>query len=183
MQLDPAPPHARELVFARSLALLREFLKEHQGRPKFASPKLRPKMAVPAAVEGDPLTIKYQKFEVGGRHTDIQEFTLGSRNTYASLLASLQRETGFDHCRVFFQGKLLNPSDNQLGQALDNVDLSGLFLVQGPCDQDIPSLPPGRSALEMEVVKHFDDLWDYLGMQDAVASEVCLPEIQAIDDR
>jgi ubiquitin carboxyl-terminal hydrolase 34 len=55
--------------------------------------------------------------------------------------------------------------------------LNGLVLVQRREDSDgLPGHLNGmKPTLELEIMKHFDDLWGYLSMHEKVAQEVRLP--------
>ncbi|KAL3423599.1 ubiquitin carboxyl-terminal hydrolase [Phlyctema vagabunda] len=164
----------QEIVFARSLAVLREFLKAYQSRPHFAKPK-QPQLisAAKSTVEGEPLVVKYQSFD-GDTQTDVQVLTLGKLNTAASLLASLQEATGFKSYRVYHGGKEFMPDDTAICKSLDDLKLNGLVLVQRRDDPYSTSaeLSALDTTVEGEIMKHSDELWGYLGMHEKVAHEI-----------
>jgi ubiquitin carboxyl-terminal hydrolase 34 len=161
----------QEQIFARSLAVLREFLKAYQAKPQFAAPKPRPFVPMkPSVAQGEPLTVKYQSFD-GNTSTEVKELHLGKLNTTAALLASLQQATGFQNYSIYLAGQPFTPDEAALSKSLDDLRLTSLVLVRR---QDGSLTSPGNSeaSLEMEIMKHFEELWGYLGMQEKVAKEV-----------
>jgi ubiquitin carboxyl-terminal hydrolase 34 len=163
----------QELIFARSLAVLREFLRAYQTKPQFATPKFRSSLSGASnAMDGDPMTVKYQSFD-GGKQTEVMSLTLGKLNTAGSLFTSLQKATGFKNFKLYCGGKGLDPGDIEVSKSLEDLNLNGLVLVQRRADEEVPSLAPGaKTSLEVEIMKHFDELWGYLAMHDKVAQEV-----------
>ncbi|KAF8857285.1 ubiquitin C-terminal hydrolase-like protein [Acephala macrosclerotiorum] len=162
--------HEQEKIFARSLAVLREFLRAYQTKPQFATPKSRSPIATATtALEGEPLTLKYQSFD-GSKQTEIKTLTLGSRNTAASLFASLQKATGFKSYKVYCGGREVNPDEVDVCKSLEELNLNGLVLVRSRDTSD--GFLAGKGSLEAEITKHFDDLWSYLAMHEKVAQEI-----------
>jgi ubiquitin carboxyl-terminal hydrolase 34 len=164
----------QEKIFARSLAVLREFLRAYQAKPQFAPPKSRlPITGATSTIEGDPLTVRYQSFD-GDKHTEVKSLELGKLNTAASLFATLQKATGFKNYKVYFSGKEFDPDEVDVCRSLDDLKLNGLVLVQRREDADtLPAhLTSSKPTLEAEITKHFDDLWSYLSMHEKVAQEV-----------
>lgn len=174
MLLDAPDPDFldEETIFARSLAVLREFLRAYQAKPKFATPKPRTAHIVtPSAVKGEPLTIKYQSFD-GDVQTAVKTLTIGTLNTPAALFASLQEATGFKDYKVYFGGKEFELSQNVVCKSMEDLNLNGLVLVQRREDASSSGEGTGKPTLEAEITKHFDELWGYLGMHEKVAHEV-----------
>jgi ubiquitin carboxyl-terminal hydrolase 34 len=163
----------QQKIFARSLAVLREFLKAYQLKPQFATPKTArlPTATVQSCVEGEPLTVKYQSFD-GGKHTEVKSLTLGKLNNAATLFASLERATGFTNYRVYCGGKVFDPEEIEISKSLDELNLNGLVLVHRREETEGGLSQGNKTSLELEIMKHFDDLWGYLGMHDKVAQEV-----------
>lgn len=162
----------QEMIFARSLAVLREFLKAYQLKPQFASPKMT-KSQVPTAqtfLAGEALTVKYQSFD-GGKHTEVKSLTLGKLNNAAALFASLEEATGFKNYKVYCGGKVYDPEAIEISKSLDDLNLNGLVLVRRE-DTDRGISQGNKTSLEFETTKHFDELWGYLAMHEKVAREV-----------
>ncbi|KAI2639698.1 hypothetical protein GGS26DRAFT_541160 [Hypomontagnella submonticulosa] len=165
----------QELQFTRSLQVLIALLKALQTRPHFAAPDLRSLMLhAPSPVDGDPADLKYQSFD-GDVHTDILPLDIGLKNTAASLLASLREATGFDNYRLYYRGQPLAPSESAICKSIEELDIkNGLILVKR--ESGIASSPkrikPGASPLDIEILSHFGDLWDYLSMEEKLAKEI-----------
>ncbi|KAH8805567.1 ubiquitin C-terminal hydrolase-like protein [Xylogone sp. PMI_703] len=172
---DESQFQEQELMFSRSLAVLREFLRAYQLKSRFATPKKSrsPIVTGSSTVEGEPLTVKYQSFD-GNKHTEVKSLTLGKLNTAASLLASLQQATGFKNYKIFCGGKEFSPDSVDICKSLEDLNLNGLVLVQRRDDGDSSGiLAPGiKSSLEEEITRHFDELWGYLSLHEKVAREI-----------
>lgn len=170
-----AQQEAQELKFVRSLNVLRVFLKTLQGKSRFAAPDLRSLMLQsPTVVEGESAELKFQSFD-GGKQTDVRPLSIGRQNTAASLLASLREATGFDNYRIFYRGGPLTPTEDQICKSLEDLNIhDGLILVKR--ESDVVSSPvkvkPGASPLEIEILGHFKELWEYLSMDEKLAREV-----------
>lgn len=164
----------QEMIFARSLAVLREFLAAYQSKPQFATPKFRPAAPIASSsLEGEPLTVKYQSFD-GDTHTEVRSLTLGKLNTAASLFASLEKATGFKSYKVYCGGKVFDPDEIEVCRSLEDLNLNGLVLVQKreEADGSTSLVSSGKTNLEFEIIKHLDELWGYLGMHEKVAREI-----------
>ncbi|KAJ9131667.1 Ubiquitin carboxyl-terminal hydrolase 34 [Pleurostoma richardsiae] len=179
--------HEQELLFIRSLTVIREFLKLHQAKAEFAAPDLR-SLILPSTkeVEGESAELKYQSFD-GDKQTDIKPLSIGRRNTAGSLLASLRDETGFDNYRIYYKGQSFVPQERDICKSLDDLQIqNGLILVKRESDA-MPSsdrIRPGASPVEIEILAHFEELWDYLSMEETLASEIYHFLIKLpIDDR
>lgn len=165
----------QEMIFVRSLAVLREFLRAHQLKSHFASPDLRSLMSQsPNTIEGDPADLKYQSFD-GTSQTEVRPLKIGRRNTAASLLASIREATGFDNYRLYYRGQAFTPSESDICRSLDDLQIqSGLLLVKRE-DEAVATSPkskPGASPLEIEIMGHFKQLWEYLSMEGKLAREI-----------
>jgi ubiquitin carboxyl-terminal hydrolase 34 len=166
----------QETIFARSLAVLREFLQAYQASKQFSLPKPRSQKVNPASVvETEPLAIKYQSFPIDSQKpSGIQPLSLES-NTVGSLLASIQRETGFENYKVFCAGKQLELEEIDVSKSVHDLNIIGTLLVQQREGVDpSPRSPSNNTTLELEIMKHFDKLWGYLDMHEKVAKEVSL---------
>lgn len=163
----------QETIFARSLAVLREFLKAYQSKPRFVTPKPKlPTAMASGKVEGEEITVKYQSFD-GNTHTEVRSLTIGKLNTAAALFASLQKATGFRNYKVFCQGREFDPDEVESGKSLEDLNLTGLVLVQRrEGERPARSSEINKTTLELEIMKHFEELWSYLSMQEKVAQEV-----------
>ncbi|KAK8027534.1 ubiquitin carboxyl-terminal hydrolase [Apiospora marii] len=165
----------QELKFVRSLLVLRTFQKTLQSKAHFAAPDLRSLMLqAPGTMEGESAGLKYQSFD-GHVHTEVKPLSIGRQNTAASLLASLREETGFDNYRIFYRGAPLAPTEEQICKSLDELGVhDGLILVKKETGAVLSPvrIKPGASPLEIEIMSHFKQLWEYLSMEEELAQEI-----------
>ena len=163
-------------TFTRSLQFLRYFLETHQSKPQFAAPDLRPLMSrTPAEVVGDPAQLKYQSFD-GTRQTDIKPLDIGRGNTAAALLTKIRQETGFQNYRVYYRGSPFLPSETDVCKSLEDLKIhDGLILVKREDEEEGPgsfNYKPGSSSLQIEIMSHFEEMWEYLNLDENLACEV-----------
>ncbi|KAI2630709.1 hypothetical protein GGR54DRAFT_165232 [Hypoxylon sp. NC1633] len=165
----------QELQFTRSLQVLIALLRALQTRPHFAAPDLRSLMLqAPSPIDGDTADLKYQSFD-GDDQSDIRPLDIGLKNTAASLLASLREVTGFDNYRLYYRGQSLAPSESDICRSIEDLNIkNGLVLVKK--ESGIATSPrrikPGASPLDIEILSHFTDLWEYLSMEEKLAREI-----------
>lgn len=164
------------LLFVRSLAVLREFHRLHQAKTQFSAPDLRSLIldAPSKNVEGDSAELKYQSFD-GDVHTEVMPLNIGKHNTAASLLASLQEATGFNNYRIYYRGRPFLPQESEICKSLEDLQIhNGIILVKRESDASstLKRVRPGASAVEIEIMGHFDELWDYLSMEQRLAEEI-----------
>jgi len=164
-----------ELRFTRTLKVLTTLSNTVQTKSHFAAPDLRSLMlSSPNAVEGDTAEIKYQSFD-GNEQSEVKSLEIGLKNSAASLLASLREATGFENYRLYYRGSSFAPSDADICKSLEELNIkNGLILVKR--EPNLASSPvrikPGASALEIEILRHFEELWEYLSMEEKLAREV-----------
>lgn len=164
-----------ELLFTRSLTIVREFHKVHQQTAHFSSPDLR-SLVLPQTsdVVGDSAELKFQSFD-GDVQTDVKPLAIGRRNTAGSLLASIRDATGFDNYRLYYKGRALMPTEKDICRSLEDLQIhDGLILVKrevGASEAPI-HVRPGASPVEIEIMRHFQDLWEFLALEEKLASEV-----------
>ncbi|KAL1842744.1 hypothetical protein VTJ49DRAFT_4382 [Mycothermus thermophilus] len=164
-----------ERLFTRALAVLREFHRLHQARPEFSAPDMRSLiLESPKHVEGESAELKYQSFD-GDRQTSVMPLNIGKRNTAASLLASLREVTGFESYRIYYRGRPFVPQESDICKSLEDLQIhNGIILVKKEPD-DIPAsprVPLGASPVEVEILSHFDELWEYLSMDEKLARQI-----------
>ncbi|KAK3375132.1 hypothetical protein B0H63DRAFT_268265 [Podospora didyma] len=165
----------QELMFIRSLSVLREFHRLHQASAHFSAPDLRALILdPPKIVEGDSAELKYQSFD-GDMQTEVKPLNIGKRNTAASLLASLREATGFNNYRIYYRGRPFVPQENEICKSLEDLQIhNGIILVKR--ESDTPTSPtrvrPGASPVDVEILGHFEELWEYLSMEEKLAREI-----------
>ena len=166
----------QESLFVRSLAVLREFHRLYRAKAHFAAPDLRSLIAdTPNDMEGDSAELKFQSFD-GDNQTEVMPLNIGKRNTAASLLASLKEATGFQNYRIYYKGQAFVPHEGDICKSLEDLRIhNGLILVKREADV-VPSsstrIRPGASPVEIEILNHFEELWDFLSMEYRLAQEV-----------
>ncbi|KAI2637445.1 hypothetical protein GGS21DRAFT_479490 [Xylaria nigripes] len=162
----------QERRFSRTLQVLTSLTSTLRTNSHFATPDLRSLMLTsPNAINGDLAGLKYQSFD-GDEQTDIRPLKIGLQNSAASLLASLREATGFENYRLYYRGTALAPSDADICKSLEELNIkNGLILVKR--ELDLASSPvrikPGASPLEIEILGHFNDLWEYLSLEENFA--------------
>ncbi|KAM0514975.1 hypothetical protein ACHAPE_006297 [Trichoderma viride] len=169
--------HEQERIFTRTLQLLGLFVETHYTKPALSAPDFRPFVNQdPTEIQGDLTTLQYQCFN-DGTSTEMKPLHIGKLNTAASLLSSLKLETGFSHYRVFYQGQQFLPTEEEICKSLESLEVNeGLILVRREEDGFDAVNPvrvkPGSSPIEIQILSRFQELWMYLGMEDAIAKEV-----------
>jgi len=165
----------QDLLFVRSLAVLREFLRLYRTKSHFAAPDLRSyTQPTSSDIEGELTDLKFQSFD-GNLQTEMKPLKIGRRNTAGALLASLKEATGFDNYRVYYRGRAFVPHESDIRKSLEDLSIdSGLLLVKRETDVATSTvrIRPGTSPVEIEILGHFDELWDYLAMEDRLAAEI-----------
>ncbi|KAF5138593.1 hypothetical protein E5D57_002379 [Metarhizium anisopliae] len=165
----------QERVFRRSLQLMRFFLEKYQVHGRFSVADFRPLMLTTVEeIQGESACLQYQAFDNFNR-SDIKPLSIGLGNSIASLLTCLKNSTGFDNYRIYYRGQPLLPKEHQTTKSLEELGIrDGFILVKQ--EEGSASLAgyirPGSSPLEIEILGHFQDLWEYLSMGEKLAEEV-----------
>ncbi|KAK4178441.1 putative ubiquitin carboxyl-terminal hydrolase [Triangularia setosa] len=176
MDVAPSDQEVQEqdLIFVRSLSVLREFHRLHQEKPAFCAPDLQSLILdSPRNVEGESAELKYQSFDENTQ-TSVQPLSIGKLNTTASLLASIREVTGFNNYRMYYRGAPFVPQENQICQSLEDLQIhNGLILVKKDFETAVSARArPGASAVDVEILGHFEQLWEYLSLEEKLAREI-----------
>lgn len=168
----------QRLLFSRSLQILRIFNENYHAASQFSTPDMR-SLVLPKNidVQGESADLKFQSFD-GDRQTEVKPLPIGKENTAGSLLASIRDATGFDNYRLYYKGQALTPSEQDICRSLDELQIcEGLILVKRESETvDQPlQVRPGASAVEIEILRHFEELWNFLGLEETLATEVSAP--------
>lgn len=167
--------YEQELLFIRSLKVLQEFLHLYRASSQFSTPDLRPFITDNLnSVAGESAELKYQSFD-GDNQTEVKPLNIGRQNTAASLLASLKEATGFDNYRIYYRGQAFAPKGGDICRSLEELHIhNGLILVKRDVDPDADTADAyaGGSPVEIEILKHFQELWGYLSMEEQLSSEI-----------
>ncbi|KAG5950854.1 hypothetical protein E4U53_004309 [Claviceps sorghi] len=168
-------PQQKELTFRRSLQLLTFFVEKHQAHPRFSVPDLRPFMAsAPEEMKGSSAELKYQWFD-GNDQSSIKPLQIGRDNTVACLLARIKEETRFENYRIYYRGQQWFPSEDDISLTLYELHIQDdILLVKREENSSSTALrvKPGSSQLEIEILSHFKELWEYLGTQEQLAEDI-----------
>ena len=164
--------------FARSATILSEFVRGVRARPMYSpSPEVAPRLPRDFdRIEGSPITIKYQTFAEGKKNGEISTFQIGDLETVKGFYDRLVILSGFATFLAICSGKRIDfegPKDVQLKNA-DFVG-KGLILIRktsGGGSSSKSATLPGLRPMEVEILRHFEDLYGFLGMEDALASQV-----------
>ncbi|KAM0740270.1 hypothetical protein ACQRIT_005454 [Beauveria bassiana] len=169
----------REIVkkkreFLRTLRLLHYFLDEYRTNPRYAAADLRSLVPECATeLKGEPTTLQYQAFG-DENNSEIKPLRIGRENSLASLLATLRDETGFESYKAYYRGRPLIPTETQAGKSLQELGMcDALILInKDVAASEMPShVKPGSSPIEIEILSHFSEFWQYLIMDENIAVE------------
>ncbi|KAH6687235.1 ubiquitin carboxyl-terminal hydrolase [Plectosphaerella plurivora] len=162
-------------IFTRSLAVLQAFLRAYRSTQRFSAPDLRSLMPeAPSQIQGDSADLKYQTFS-GVSQSDIMPLAIGTKNTAASLLATLKEATGFDNYRVYYRGSPFTLSEQDISRSLEELKIHNALLLvkKEPTGADAPTkTKAGACGLEIKILEHFQPLWSYLSMEPSLARQV-----------
>ncbi|KAI3401247.1 hypothetical protein diail_11953 [Diaporthe ilicicola] len=177
----------QRLLFSRSLQILKAFNEHYHAASQFSTPDMR-SLVLPKNidVQGASAELKFQSFD-GDRQTEVKPLPIGKANTAGSLLASIRDATGFDNYRLYYKGQALTPSEQDICRSLDELQIcEGLILVKRESEtiEQPVQVRPGASAVEIEILRHFEELWQFLGLEETLATEMhAFLETLPVDDR
>ena len=163
-----------KLCFIRSLSILKEFLREVRSR---SSPSPSPRLLHRRTqdLKGERICLRYQSFS-SGSNKEIRTIEVGDMETFEELTAYLILLTGFSKFTVIAGGQKLDPANcHKLTLRELKLDQKGLLLIKKSPDaafvQGSPVLTELR-PLEVEVMKHFEELHDLLGIDEQLGKDV-----------
>ncbi|KAL4910198.1 hypothetical protein BDW74DRAFT_144626 [Aspergillus multicolor] len=164
---------ADELKFSRSLFFLRQFLQALRARPQYSPPQNSPANLPTQPQNGQLIDIRYQAFD-GGAQSKVRSLRIGDLSTASELVETLSKVTGFPKLMIIFSGQrieLLEKPD----QTLRDLKLSsGLLIVRKDpsCRGVAARKSQPLTSVDNEVLKHFDDLYELLSLDDCLAREI-----------
>ncbi|PGH36152.1 ubiquitin thiolesterase [[Emmonsia] crescens] len=168
---------AEELRFTRSLLFLRQLLQGLRTRPQYTPPQVSPPELLPQddEINGDAIELSYQAFN-GNSQTRIRTLKIGDLSTASDLAEKLTRLTGFTSFSSFSCGQRLDLAANA-DLTLRDLKLagSGLLIIRKNPDAFEASVGGRRQSLTLvdsEVLKHFDDLYDLLSLEEKLSKEI-----------
>ncbi|KAM5459241.1 putative ubiquitinyl hydrolase 1 [Microsporum canis] len=170
---------AEELRFARSLLFLRQLLQGLRTRPQYTPPQGSPPYIPlkPEPVKGESIDISYQAFSMGSQ-TRIRTFTIGDLSTASELADKIALLTGFSKFTTISGGQRLDLRGGNANQTIRDLKLAtaGLLIVRKDSDAYELSFGGRRQSLTLvdsELLKHFDDLYDLLSLDERFSKEAC----------
>ena len=169
--------HSKRLCFTRSLLILKEFVQGIKSRPLY-SPPSQDKISSPLNVQdlkGEPICIRYQSFN-GGTATGINAIDAGDLETAEDLSYRLVKLTGFSKFTTIANGQKLDLASCS-SSTLRDLNLKGLLIIRRAHDAEPIVGPAPESSLrpvEIEVLKHFHELYELLSMEYPLAHDVSL---------
>ena len=163
-----------ELRFSRSLLFLHQLLQGVRARPKYSPPPTSSPPRLPERpINGAPVDISYQSFD-GGNHSGVNTLRIGDLSTASELVDRLVQVTGFSKFTTIYGGQRVAFLDNPDLLIRDMKVRSGLLIVcKVPDSMDFGlAKHKSQTLVDSEVLKHFDDLYDLLNLEDHLAREV-----------
>ena len=172
-----------KFCFVRSLSILKEFLREIRSRSlPSPSPRLFHRRSLD--LKGERMCIRYQPFS-GGSNKDMQTIEVGDLETFEELTAYLVLLTGFSKFTVIAGGQKLDPTScHNLTLRELKLDQKGLLLIKKSPDATYVHGSPLTTRLrplEVEVMKHFQELHDLLGIDEQLGKDVSKITEETID--
>ncbi|KAL2842484.1 hypothetical protein BJX68DRAFT_244747 [Aspergillus pseudodeflectus] len=164
---------ADELEFSRSLFFLRQFLQALRARPQYSPPQHSPPSLPINPLKGDIVDIRYQAFD-GGSSSKVRSLQIGDLSTASELVEALTKVTDFPKLMTIFGGQRADLLDKP-DQTVRDLRLgSGLLIVRrDPSCRGTPGRrAPPLTSVDTEVLKHFDDLYDLLNLDEKLAREI-----------
>ena len=166
---------AVKLCFIRSFAILKEFMRGIRSQQRDSHGQFPEASVEPNAINGQEVCIQYQP-HVGGKSTGIFNLTIGDLSTLGDFIGALRSATGFSEFLMIACGQKIDQDGHRNTVIRDmKVLTTGLILIQktpGAKSMDGTGLLKRLPPLEIEVMKHFGDLYDLLGIEDDLGCDV-----------
>ncbi|KAF3392464.1 Ubiquitin carboxyl-terminal hydrolase 34 [Penicillium rolfsii] len=165
-----------ELRFRRSLYFLHQLLSGLRDRPHYNSPRASPPVLPERPVKGDLINISWQSFN-GSANSKVQELQIGDLSTAGELVECLTQLTGFSKFSSIAGGQRVDLlKDPEATLRSMKVLHGGLLLVRkAPDAKEVSQASSGGlplTSVDSEVLKHFDELYDLLTLNDDLAREI-----------
>lgn len=166
-----------ELRFRRSLYFLHQLLSGLRARPHYISPRGSPPMLPERPIKGEPISISWQSFN-GITNSKVKYLQIGDLSTAAELVERLTHLTGFSKFTTITGGQRVDLMENPEVTVKDMKVLhpGHLLIRKAPDAQEVSRASSGGlplTSVDSEVLKHFDELYDLLTLNDDLAREVC----------
>lgn len=161
------------LKLSRSLLFLQQLLQGLRSRPQYSPPLGQPPELPERIGQGELIEISYQSFQES-KQSRVSTLRIGSLCTAAELVNRLTRVTGFNKFSVIYGGQKINLLENP-EMTVQDLNIKGLLIIRKIPD-GTETAPAGRrqslTLVDSEILKHFDDLYDLLDLDDRYAHEI-----------
>ncbi|OJJ50521.1 hypothetical protein ASPZODRAFT_148016 [Penicilliopsis zonata CBS 506.65] len=172
--LDGGEVGAEELRFSRALLFLRQLLQGLRARPQYSPPQGPPPQLPTRPEKGNLIDIPYQAFS-GGTQSKVRTLSIGDLSTAMELVDRLKQLTGFSKFDTIYGGQKIDLQETPQATLRDMKIRSGLLILRKTADAHETPVAGRRQSLnpvDSEVLKHFDDLYDLLNLEDHLAREI-----------
>lgn len=163
-----------ELMFSRSLHFLRQLLHGLRTRPQYSSPRGSPPTLPERPLKGEPVEIRYQCFN-GASTSKICSKRIGGLSTAAELVEMLMQMSRFSKFTTILGGQKIELLQDPEALVKNLKLSSGLLIIRKAPDAHEITWAGRRqslTAVDSEVLKHFDELYDMLDLKDDLARQV-----------
>lgn len=164
-----------ELRFTRSLLFLHRLLHGLRARPQYRSPTGSPPRLPDLPLKGNPMDITWQSFD-GPKSSCINHLRIGDLSTVTELVETLTHLTGFSKFTTICGGQKVDLNEEREALLKDTKVLQSghLIIRKAPDAHELPRDDRRQSLtlVDIEVLKHFDELYDFLTLKEDIASEV-----------
>lgn len=161
------------LKLSRSLLFLQQLLQGLRSRPQYSPPQSQAPELPERIGRGEPIEISYQSFQES-KQSRVSTLRIGSLCTAAELVNRLTRVTGFSKFSVIFGGQKINLLENP-EMTVQDLNIKGLLIIRKIPDGTETATAGRRQSLTLvdsEILKHFDDLYDLLDLDERYAHEI-----------
>jgi ubiquitin carboxyl-terminal hydrolase 34 len=161
------------LQLSRSLLFLQQLLQGLRSRPQYSPPQSHAPELPERVGRGEQIDISYQTFNESNQ-SKIRTLRIGALCTAAELVDRLTRVTGFSKFSVIYAGQKINLLENP-GTAVQDLNIKALLIIRKIPDGTDTAAVGRRQSLTLvdsEILKHFDDLYDLLDLDDKYAHEI-----------
>ena len=170
------------LRFLRIMRLLTFMLqriranKDLSPTPTRSSPKLKKRN--PAETNSERIIIKYQTFD-GNCQSMIKSFVVCGQDNLAELRRNLSDLSGFPYYKLICGGQHIDlEKDRDMTIGESGIASRGLLMIIKKANSQISQSSSvatvGGSAFERELLKHFNDLYDFMDSDDDLSYAVSL---------
>ncbi|QQK40129.1 Ubiquitin Carboxy-terminal hydrolase, putative [Penicillium digitatum] len=163
-----------ELVFSRSLHFLRQLLHGLRARPQYSSPRGSPPTIPERPLKGEPIEFRYQCFN-GALMSTICSKRIGGLSTAAELVEMLVQLSRFSKFTTILGGQKIELLQDPEALVKNLKLSSGLLIIRKAPDAHEITWAGRRqslTAVDSEVLKHFDELYDMLDLKGDLARQI-----------